>query len=127
MLHRALCGSLERFLGMLLEQCAGKLPPWLAPEQVRVVPVAAAQVASAAVVLSELGAADIRAGLVVSSETLALRVFRAHSDGVPFVLILRNRELASDSVTIRERGGENCTLSREQAVAHLRRSRTVPL
>jgi threonyl-tRNA synthetase len=122
MLHRALYGSLERFMGMLLEQCAGKLPCWLAPEQVRVLPVAEAHVASAAVVVSELAAADIRAGLDTSSETLALRVFRAHNDGVPFALILGNRELASDSVTIRERGGENRTLPRPEAIAYFRRS-----
>ncbi len=120
MLHRALYGSLERFMGMLLEQCAGKLPPWLAPEQVRVLPVSEAHVASSAVVLSELAAADIRAGLDTSSETLALRVFRAHADGVPHVLILGNRELASDSVTIRERGGENRSLPRADAIAYLR-------
>lgn len=122
MLHRALYGSLERFMGMLLEQCAGKLPPWLAPEQVRVLPVAEAHIASAAVVLSELGAGDIRAGLDTSAETLALRVFRAHGDGVPFVLILGNRELAADSVTIRERGGENRLLPRTEAVAYFRKS-----
>lgn len=107
-------------MGMLLEQCAGRLPPWLAPEQVRVLPVSEAHVASAAVVLSELAAGDIRAGLDTSSETLALRVFRAHGDGVPYVLILGNRELASDSVTIRERGGENRPLPRADAIAYLR-------
>ncbi len=122
MLHRALYGSLERFMGMLLEQCGGKLPPWLAPEQVRVLPVTEAHVASAAVVLSELGAAEVRASLDTSSETLALRVFRAHGDGVPFVLILGNRELASDSVTIRERGGGNRTLPRADATAYFRKS-----
>ncbi len=122
MLHRALYGSLERFMGMLLEQCAGKLPAWLAPEQVRVLPVAEAHVASAAVVLSELRAADIRADVDTSSETLALRVFRAHGDGVPFVLILGNRELACDSVAIRERGGEHRMLPRSEAIAYFRRS-----
>jgi len=122
MLHRALYGSLERFMGMLLEQCAGKLPCWLAPEQVRVLPVAEAHVASAASVVSELAAAEIRTALDTSSETLALRVFRAHDDGVPFALILGNRELASDSVTIRERGGENRTLPRPEAIAYFRRS-----
>lgn len=122
MLHRALYGSLERFMGILLEQCAGKLPPWLAPEQVRVLPVTEAHIASANLLSGELAAAEIRAGLDTSSDTLALRVFRAHGDGVPYVLILGGRELASDSVTIRERGGENRTLLRADAIEHVRGS-----
>ena len=122
MLHRALYGSLERFMGMLLEQCGGKLHPWLAPQQVRILPVAESHVASAGILLSELGAADIRAGLDASAETLALRIFRAHSDGVPFAVILGNRELASDSATIRERGGENRSLPRSEAIAYFRKS-----
>lgn len=122
MLHRALYGSLERFLGVLLEQSGGKLPPWLAPEQVRVLPVGEPWVAAAAALASDLGAADVRVGLDTSMETLALRVFRAHSDGVPFAVILGNREVASGSATIRSRGGENRTLPRPEAIALLRGS-----
>jgi threonyl-tRNA synthetase len=122
MLHRALYGSLERFMGILLEQCSGRLPPWLAPEQVRVLPVADSHLAAAAVVLSELRGADILASLDSSAETLALRIFRAHSDGVPFAVILGNRELACEAMTIRARGGSNRSLPRSEAIAYLRKS-----
>ena len=126
MLHRALYGSLERFMGMLLEQCAGKLPPWLAPEQVRVLPVGEPWVAAARGLLSDLGALVVRVGLDTSAETLALRVFRAHGDGVPFAAILGKREVASGSVTIRDRGGENRTLPLAEALAFLRAGCTPP-
>jgi threonyl-tRNA synthetase len=120
MLHRALYGSLERFMGILLEQTAGKLPAWLAPEQVRVLPVGESQAVAATALMGELNAADIRARLDTASETLALRVYRAHSDGVPFAVIVGNREVATESVTIRERNGANRTLPRLEAIAFLR-------
>jgi threonyl-tRNA synthetase len=127
MLHRALYGSLERFMGMLLEQTAGKLPPWLAPEQVRVLPVGDAQVAVATSMVSDLEVVGIRAGLDTSAETLALRVFRAHSNGVPFAVIIGRRELESGSATIRERSGENHVLPLSEANAWFRATCASPL
>jgi threonyl-tRNA synthetase len=126
MLHRALFGSLERFMGVLLEQSAGRLAPWLAPEQVRVLPVGESQIAQATALMSELGAADVRAGVDTSPESLALRIYRAHADGVPFAVIIGNRELESGSATLRERGGENRTLPRAEVIALLR-ERCMPL
>ncbi len=120
MLHRALYGSLERFMGMLLEQTAGKLPPWLAPEQVRVLPVGDSPVTAARALVSDLDAAGVRTGVDTSSETLGLRVFRARGDSVPFAVIIGKREVESGSATIRERGGENRTLPMAEAIAWLR-------
>jgi hypothetical protein len=69
MLHRALFGSLERFMGVLLEHSAGKLAPWLAPEQVRVLPVGEQQLACAEALMTDLNAAEVRACLDISSES----------------------------------------------------------
>jgi threonyl-tRNA synthetase len=118
MLHRALYGSLERFMGMLLEQTGGRLAPWLAPEQVRVVPVGAGHIAAASSFVEELGL--LRAGVDDScDETLSLRVFRAHQDGVPFVVILGDREVSAGTVTIRSRGSQNQVLTRPEALGFL--------
>jgi threonyl-tRNA synthetase len=126
MLHRALFGSLERFMGVLLEHSAGRLDPWLAPEQVRVLPVGEQQLAYAQALMRDLNAAEVRACVDVSSESLALRIFRAHANGVPFAMIVGNREVESGSATIRERGGQNRTLQRDEAITFLRTS-CVPL
>ena len=120
MLHRALFGSLERFMAVLLEQSAGKLAPWLVPEQARVLPVSDPQLTEAQTLTNELSAAEIRASVDASPESLALRIFRAHADGVPFAVIVGNREAESGTATIRERGGQNQTLQRAQAVELLR-------
>lgn len=119
MLHRALFGSLERFMGILLEHWNGRLPPWLAPEQVRVLPVAVEQHAGAAELRDALERAGLRAELDASGESLAARVWRTHADGVPFAAILGARELADAKVTVRERGGANVTRSRDSTVQAL--------
>lgn len=116
MLHRALFGSLERFMGVLLEQSEGKLAPWLAPEQVRVLPVSEQQLIEGQTLMNDLSAAEVRASIDTSSESLALRIFRTHAEGVPFAVIIGNREVESASATVRERSGENRTLQRARAV-----------
>ena len=104
-------------MGMLLEQTGGRLAPWLAPEQIRVLPVAAGHVAAASALVREFRGA-LRAGLDTScDETLSLRIFRAHQDGVPFVVILGDREVSNGTVTIRSRGGRNQVLPSPEAVA----------
>ncbi|HWU91400.1 MAG TPA: threonine--tRNA ligase, partial [Kofleriaceae bacterium] len=91
-LHRALFGSLERFLGILLERHGAELPAWLAPEQIAVIPVGAAHGERAAAVCRELEAAGLRARVDGDPATLAKRVLRAHHDGVPFVVVIGDRE-----------------------------------
>lgn len=120
MLHRALFGSLERFMGILLEQHAGKLAPWLAPEQVRVVPVGEPQHEYARALVADLEAAGIRVAIDAAAQTLAQRIFQAHTAAVPFVVIVGTREAAGAAATIRERSGRNQTLPRGQAIDLLR-------
>jgi threonyl-tRNA synthetase len=118
MLHRALYGSLERFMGILLEQHGRALPLWLAPQQVAVLPVNAEQLDYAQRVALELSAAGLRAELDAREESLANRVADAHALAIPLMLVLGARERAADAVALREAGGQR-SLPRAEAVAEL--------
>jgi threonyl-tRNA synthetase len=100
MLHRALYGSVERFLGILLEHYAGKLPAWLAAEQARVLPVGASELAYAEELLRALKSAGIRASLSSAEERLGTRVSAARDAAVPFVLVVGPREAAAREVSL---------------------------
>ncbi|HET8935276.1 MAG TPA: threonine--tRNA ligase [Polyangiales bacterium] len=117
MLHRALYGSLERFLGIVLEQHGTQLPGWFAPVQVHVLPVAAAQLSAAEAFRSQLVASGLRAQ-VNSEESLARRVAEAHAQAVPYVAVIGAREAAADSVSLRERNTQR-ELSKSAALAEL--------
>jgi threonyl-tRNA synthetase len=106
MLHRALFGSLERFLGVLLEHHGAALPAWLAAEQVAVIPIGPAHRDHAAKICDRLIAAGVRARLDASNETLGRRVALAHHDGVPFQIVIGDRELAGGTVAIRARDAQ---------------------
>jgi threonyl-tRNA synthetase len=127
MLHRALFGSLERFMGILLEHGGGRLAPWLVPEQARVLPVNEAQLPSARALAADLDNAGLRVDVDVGPGTLALRIQRAHADALPFVVILGDREIASEAATIRERTGENHLLRRAEVAAFLAQRCAPPL
>jgi threonyl-tRNA synthetase len=116
MLHRALYGSLERFLGLLLERHGGALPAWLAPEQVAVLAVGPEQAEAARGFGERLSAAGVRARVDGDDATLARRIALAHHDGGPIVAILGAREQAAGAVSLRLRDGQR-TLAVEAAVA----------
>ncbi len=118
MLHRALFGSIERFLGVLLEHHGAALPAWLAPEQVAVLPVGADQRAAADALRDRLVAAGVRARVDDDGDTLARRIAVAHRDGVPVVAIIGAREQAAGTVTLRGRDGQ-VTRAVDAAVADL--------
>jgi threonyl-tRNA synthetase len=103
MLHRALFGSIERFIGVLLEHHGAALPAWLAPEQVAVMPVAERHRDRAAELVRELAAAGLRVRLDAGDASVARRVAIAHHDGVPFVAVVGDAELAAGTVAIRGR------------------------
>ena len=126
MLHRALYGSIERFLGILLEHHRGALPAWLAPEQVAVVPIADAQHAQARQLADQLAQRGLRVRIDADSgATLARRVAIAHHDGVPLVAVIGAREVETDRVALRA-GGERLGLPREAAIDELVRRCGVP-
>lgn len=125
MLHRALYGSIERFIGILLEHSAGKLPPWLAPEQVRVLPVAADQQEHASALLAALRAAGVRASLVDAGERLGTRVAAARELAIPFVAVLGPREAAAGKVSLNADAGAGA-LAVEEAIERVRRAVAPP-
>ncbi len=102
MLHRATLGSLERFLGIVLEQHEGRLPAWLAPDQVVVLPVEADLQNYAREVEHELKRAGLRVVIDARDESLARRIALAHEHGIPNVVVLGKRERDARSISLRE-------------------------
>ncbi len=104
MIHRAIYGTLERFIGNLIEHFAGAFPLWLAPEQVRVIPIADAQAEAARVVADRLKAAGIRVHLDDRGETLNYRIREAEVNKIPYMAIVGQREADAGTVAVRTRG-----------------------
>ena len=103
MLHRVLVGSMERFVGGLIEHYAGAFPLWLAPEQVRVLPVSEAWIASAEDFLSALTDSGIRATLA-ARESLSYRIRNGELRKVPYMCVIGEREASEGTVAVRRRG-----------------------
>ncbi|MCS6771815.1 MAG: threonine--tRNA ligase [Kiritimatiellae bacterium] len=104
MVHRALFGSLERFFGILVEQYAGAFPVWLAPEQVRVLPITDAQNEAAERVAEQLRIDDIRVTVDRRPEKIGARIRDAQLEKIPYMLIVGAREAAAGTVAVRARG-----------------------
>jgi threonyl-tRNA synthetase len=118
-IHRALLGSLERFTGILIEHYAGAFPAWLAPVQVRVMPVGEGQRSEAAEVRERLRAEGVRADADERDETLGKRIRDAEVEKVPYVVVWGDRE-SWDSMAVRKRGGEQLDMSGDALVDELR-------
>ncbi len=103
MVHRAPFGSMERFIGCLIEHFAGSFPPWLAPEQVRLLTVTEAQNDYAQRLLRELKDKDVRVTLDDSREKLGAKIRLAELAKVPYILTLGERESTSEQVSVRSR------------------------
>ena len=103
MVHRALFGSLERFFGILIEHYAGAFPLWLAPEQVRVLPLTENQLEYGRSVRDALRAADIRVALDEKSEKVGAKIRRAQNEKIPYMLVLGPREAEAGQVAVRAR------------------------
>ena len=106
MLHRALFGSVERFFGVLLEHYAGAFPTWLAPVQVRVLPVAATHEAYADAVVERLFTAGFRVDKVSADDQLGKRIRSAKVEKVPYVLVVGDDDVSAGTVGVNPRGGE---------------------
>jgi threonyl-tRNA synthetase len=116
--HRALLGSLERFIGILIEHYAGDFPLWLAPVQVRVLPVGEAHRSDASELAGTLRDAGIRVEVDERDETIGRRIRDAELEKIPRVVVYGDRESA-DSLSVRERGGEQVTKSLDDLLAEL--------
>jgi threonyl-tRNA synthetase len=107
-LHRAVTGSTERFLGVLIEHFAGAFPFWLAPVQAVVVPISDEKHGEyGRQVLKRLEAAGLRAELDASKDRMQAKIRRAQLQKVPYMLIIGDKEQAADSVAVRQRSGED--------------------
>lgn len=120
MLHRALFGSYERFIGILIEDTAGELPLWLAPVQVIVLPIADRHNPTAGRILAELTAAGLRAELDERSESVARKIRDAELRKLPFMLVIGDREAETNTVGVREhRRGDTGSMPVEEFVERL--------
>ncbi len=104
MIHRALLGSLERFVGIVLEHTGGDLPPWIAPVQARVVPVADDHRPAGEALRAELTELGVRADIDTGSDTLGKRIRAAEMERIPFVLVYGDNEAEGNTLAVRERG-----------------------
>ena len=103
-IHRAVNGSFERFIAILIEHFAGAFPTWLAPEQVRVIPISDAQIEAARGIVDRLKAVGLRAHLDDRRETLNYRIREGEVQKVPYMAVIGQREAESDSLALRVRG-----------------------
>jgi threonyl-tRNA synthetase len=108
--HRALLGSLERFIGILIEHYAGAFPFWLAPVQLRVLPVGDAHVEASSALVARLRDAGYRAEVGAPSETIGKRIRSTEMEKIPVAIVYGDKE-SDESLAVRERGGEQLTLS----------------
>ncbi|MEK6196700.1 MAG: threonine--tRNA ligase [Desulfobacterales bacterium] len=107
MIHRALMGSLERFIGVLIENYAGAFPIWLAPVQARIMNITDAQSEYCKKVYRELRQSGIRIEKDLRNEKLNYKIREAQLTKIPYMLVIGDREVESDTVTVRERSGNN--------------------
>jgi threonyl-tRNA synthetase len=120
MIHRALMGSYERFIGILLEHFEGELPLWLAPLQAAVLPIADRHLPYAGGVLAQLRAAGIQAELDDRSESIARKIRDAELRKVPYMLVVGDREQESEQVSVREhRQGDEGAMAVSELISQL--------
>jgi threonyl-tRNA synthetase len=106
MIHRALFGSIERFFGILIEHYAGAFPTWLAPEQVRVLPVTDDHQAYADRIADRLRGDGLRVGVTSAEETLGARVRRGRLEKIPYVLVVGDEDVEAGTAGVNARGVE---------------------
>jgi threonyl-tRNA synthetase len=120
MIHRAPFGSMERFCGVLIEHFGGDFPLWLAPEQVRVIPISDKAGDYAMALLSRLKSAKIRATLDAHSDKLGAKIRRAELDKVPYTLVIGPKEAEAGAVSVRSRArGDEGSMPADALLAKL--------
>ena len=103
MIHRVAFGSIERFIGILIEHYAGKFPVWLSPVQVKILPVSEKFADYAKKVSDELKAAGVRVETDLRSEKLGYKIRSAQMEKVPYMLIVGEKEVEGECVSVRRR------------------------
>ena len=109
MIHRAVLGSFERFIGILIEHYAANFPLWLSPEQVRILPISEKSNDYAERIRTVLKEAGLRCDCDCSDEKIAAKIAKAHQEKAPYMLVVGPKEAQSDSVNVRMRGSKEST------------------
>ena len=104
MIHRAPFGSMERFIAVLIEHCAGKFPLWLTPTQVKILPISDKFLPYCETVLKQLKAADIRAEIDDRNEKIGKKIRDTELDKVPLMLVIGEKEMNENKVAVRRQG-----------------------
>ncbi len=121
MIHRVVFGSIERFMAILIEHFAGKFPVWLAPEQVKVLPVTDRASEYAQALADEMNAAGFRASADLRKEKLGRKILDAEMEKVPYKLVVGDKEMEDCTVSVRRRGeGDIGVMDKSEFLAMLR-------
>ena len=120
MIHRAIIGSSERFMMVLLEHTAGALPLWLSPVQVSVHPISEKHADATAKVATQLRTSGIRVEMSTGNETIGKRIRETETQKVPYSVVLGDKDIAAGVISIRKRGGEDLgQMKPEEFIAQL--------
>lgn len=106
MIHRAIIGSPERFMGIIIEHYAGAFPVWLSPVQVKIVSVAETHIPASQKLAAELKAAGIRVEVDEANETVGNKIRKAVSEKVPYMLVIGDKEMNGERLSVRDRGAQ---------------------
>ena len=106
-LHRAMVGSIERFLGVLIEHYAGSFPTWLSPTQAVIIPITDRQIEYSSQVAKQLTSAGVRVAIDTRNERMNAKVRQAQLEKIPYMLIIGDREVENEAVSVRLRSGED--------------------
>ena len=117
-LHRAILGSLDRFMAYLIEETKGKFPTWLAPVQVKVLPVSEKTLEYAEAITEKLVEAGVRVALDDDNQKIGYKIRAAQQvDRVPYMLVLGAKEAEAGNVSVRDRKGETTTMEVDEFIA----------
>ena len=120
MIHRAPFGSLERFTGLLIEHFEGKFPTWLAPEQVRVIPLSDKTLEAAEAAVAKLADVGVRVSVERANEKIGAKIRQARLERISYMLVLGAREVETGTVSIRHRDNEELeTQLLENFITHI--------
>lgn len=118
-IHRAISGSLERFMGVMIEHFAGAFPLWLSPEQIRVIPVSDAQKEYATHVYTELKAIGLRVSLDDDKDSMGKKIRNAKKEKLPYFVVIGDKEIQEKNVTLERRDGTSKQISLSALANHL--------
>ena len=121
MVHRACFGSIERFIGILVENYAGAFPVWLAPIQVKILPISEKHMAYAAELRKKFKKAGIRVELDESNEKIGYKIRKAQIEKVPYMAVIGDKEVETGTVSVRDRAKGDLGAQRtDEFIAHIK-------